>query len=92
MVPTAANSPSAQPAIVKIRRVKDALIPLLFVPLLLLLLVFTRLPRYFYSLKGASADAGGTCAVLALLLLLAPPRAGRAFALPPLRVRPLYKT
>ncbi len=55
MVPTA-TSPSAQPAIVKIRRV-DALIPLLlFVPLLLLLLlllVFTRLPRYFfYSLKA----------------------------------------
>ncbi len=54
MVPTAANSPSrAQPAIVKIRRVKDALIiPLLFVPLLLLLLVFTRLPRSFYSLMA----------------------------------------
>jgi hypothetical protein len=74
MVPTVTRL-SAQAAIVKIRRVD----PLL---LLLLLLVFTRLPRYFYSLMSAPINIPRSRRP-------SPDqrRRRRAFALPPLRLR-----
>ncbi len=53
MVPTVA-SPSAQPAIVKIRRVDALIIIIILLPAAtttpILLLVFTRWPRYYYLL------------------------------------------